>query len=160
VERANIPLGNRTNTTTLDETDTLIHFILPAMVVGRQSFVLSHNRRRIMTYAVVKTLAKRTRYFNVEGKTEVWHPIDVTAELVSLHEDVTEAHVVCQTNLLQQSPSGRTQTITFPLGEDDDERHVGTVTTEITSYQVVEMKPGTILSHLDDLEALLETEKE
>lgn len=110
-----------------------------------------------MTYAVIKTISKRTRYFNVVGKPETWHPIDVTVELVSLHEDVTEAHVVCETKMLQQSPSGRTQTTTFPLGEDDDQRHVGTVSVEVTSYQVVEMNPGATLSHLDDVETLLKT---
>lgn len=113
-----------------------------------------------MTHAVIKTISKRTRYFNVAEKLENWHPIDVTVELVSLHEDVTEAYVVCETQMLQQSPSGRKETTTFPLGEDDDERHVGTVSVEITSYQVVEMNPGAILSHLDDLEAITKTGKE
>jgi hypothetical protein len=103
-----------------------------------------------MTYAIIKSLRKRTHYFNVVGKPETYNPIDVYVTLVSLHADRKKAVAALP------SPSvTRLEAVNFPLGEDLDERYQGAARVEITSYEVVELAPGAYLSVFEDLETTL-----
>lgn len=91
-----------------------------------------------MTYAIIETTVRTTFYFNVVGKAEKVGPFfDIEVRIISLYHNKEEALVAHALYIDTSS-----ERVNFPLGDDDDERHSGTASTERVRYEVSLVAPN------------------